>query len=82
MKIPLFFMTYLKFYNVIEFYDVECFGSKMTALWKFHEIWTRIRFLCLFFLNLKNVTNLFILICFKCTKVYYTIVKESSNSGL
>ena len=75
-------MTYLKFYNVIEFYDVECFDSKMMTLWKFHEIWTRIRFLYLFFLNLKNVTNLFILICFKCTKVYYTIVKESSNSGL
>ena len=66
----------MKFYNVIEFYDVEFFDSKMMALWKFYKIWTRTRFLCLF------VTNLFIPKCFKRTKVYYTIVKESSNSDL
>ena len=36
----------------------------------------------LFFWIEKNVTKLFILTCFKYTKVYYTIVKGSSNSGL
>ena len=72
----------MKFYNVIEFYDVDLFDSKMTALWRFYEIFTSIRFLWLFFLNGKNITNLFILISFKYTTLYYTIVQESSNFGL
>ena len=72
----------MKFYNVIEFYDVDLFDSKMTALWRFYEIFTSIRFLWLFFLNWKNITNLFILISFKYTTLYYTIVQESSNFGL
>ena len=70
----------MKFYNTIEFHDVEVFDSKMTALWKFYEIWTRFRFTTYLFWIKKKFTNLFILICFKSTKLYYTIVKESSNS--
>ena len=39
----------MKFYNAIEFYGVEVFDSKMTALWKFYEIWTRFRFITYLF---------------------------------
>ena len=71
----------MKFYNAIEFYDVKVFDSKMTALWNFTKFEQDFVLLLIFSELKKNVTNLFILIYFKSTKWYYTIVKGSSNSS-
>ena len=69
----------MKFYNAIEFYEVEVFDSKMTVLWNFFG--QESVFIAYLFWIKKNVINLFILIYFKSAKVYCTIVKESSNSS-
>ena len=69
----------MKFYNAIEFYEVEVFDSKVTVLWNFFQ--QESVFIAYLFWIKKNVINLFILIYFKSTKVYCTIVKESSNSS-
>ena len=37
------------------FYDVEFFDIKVMALWKFYKIWKTFRFLCLFFLKIKDM---------------------------
>ena len=71
-----FLWNILSSYEVLqrnEFYDVEVFDSKMTV--------QESVFITYLFWIEKNVANLFILICFKSTKVYCTIVKESSNSS-
>ena len=71
----------MKFYNTIEFHDVEVFDSKMTALWNFTKFEQESVFIAYLSWIKETATNLFILICFKSTKLYYTIAKESSNSS-
>ena len=71
----------MKFYNTIEFYDLEVFDSKMMPFENFTKFEQESIFIAYLFWIKKTVTNLFILICFKSTKLYYTIVKGSSNSS-
>ena len=70
----------MKFYSTIKFYDVDVFVK-----WRPFENFTKFEqesvFIAYLFLIKKTVTNLFILICFKSTKLCYTIAKESSNSS-
>ena len=71
----------MEFYYVINIFDVHTFENRTTALLNVFEIFTKIRFVSIFFLNDKNTTSL-LMIHLKCTVVDYTNLKSGSINKL
>ena len=60
----------MKFYRVINNFDLHTFGNETQVLLKFFEICTEMHFVSLFFLNERNITTSLLMIHLKCTVVH------------
>ena len=85
MEKPSFFiMDFEDFYGVLlrhKYFDVHTFENETTALLNIFEIFTKMHFVSIFFLNDRNATSL-LMIHLKCTVVHYANLKSSSINKL
>lgn len=68
------FKFLLQCYYFTKFCKLASLDSKTSDLWIFFKIFRKIRFLCLVFVNWKNMTHLIFLVCIICTNGYWAIV--------
>ena len=60
----------MKFYYVTKVLDLQVFGNETSALLKFFEICTEMRFVYLFFVNKRNITTSLLMIHLKYSVVH------------
>ena len=69
-------MVFMKFYYVINSFDLHTFDKETTAL-HFFEISTEMHFIPLFLLNERNITTSLLKIYLKCAVVHYASLISS-----
>ena len=68
----------MKFYYVINIFDLHTFDNETAALLKTLEISAEMQFVSLFFLNEKNITTSLLMIHLKCAVVHYANLNSSA----
>ena len=68
----------MKFYNVLNIFDLHTLDKETPALLRIFEISTEMYFVSLFFLNERNITTSLLTIHLKCTVAHYANLNSVS----